>query len=315
MTTKKGILPGILLILTAGTLWGGLSTSVQFLFASDPTLTALRLVTMRQLAAGALFVLGATFFMPRAVWSVWRDARTIRDIFISGFLVFASHTAFFEAIYWSNAGTGAVMLTTVPLFAGLWAALRDRRPVGGIEAACFLLATAGVLLIVTDGDFSGLQFSPLAILWGLVSAVSGAAYSIQPHRVIAKAGVIPVVAWSMVAGGLCSSVITPPWTISVDWSVAEAGAFGFIVLFGTIAAFSLYMTGLRYVTPVMAGLLNCAEPLSAFLFSIVLLGDRFGAWQTTGVALVLANVCLLALGSRPRKPKPGNAGRQSDDGR
>ena len=42
-------------------------------------------------------------------------------------------------------------------------------------------------------------------------------------------------------------------------------------------------------------LLNCAKPLSAFLFSILFLGDRFGFWQCIGVAQVLANVCLLAL--------------------
>lgn len=298
--TKKNILPGILLILTAGTLWGGLSTSVQFLFASDPTLTPFELVTLRQLSAGVLFVLGASLFMPERMWAIWRDWRVVRDIFLSGFLVFVSHSSFFEAIYYSNAGTGAVMLTVVPLFAALWAAFRERRMVSSIEAFCFLLATAGVLLIVTDGNFSGLQFSPLAILWGLLSAVSGAAYSIQPHRVIAKVGVIPVVAWSMIAGGICSSIVTPPWSIAIDWSWRETGAFGFIVLFGTIAAFSLYMAGLRYVTPVVAGLLNCAEPLTAFLFSIVLLGDRFGFWQTVGIALVLLNVCLLTLGGQRR---------------
>ena len=58
------------------------------------------------------------------------------------------------------------------------------------------------------------------------------------------------------------------------------------------------MSGLKYLSPVVMGLLNCAEPLSAFLFSIIFLGDRFGAWQCLGVAMVLANVCLLTLAPR-----------------
>ena len=55
------------------------------------------------------------------------------------------------------------------------------------------------------------------------------------------------------------------------------------------------MSGLKYVSPVMAGLLNCTEPLSAFLFSILLLGDTLGLAQFVGILLVMANVCLLAL--------------------
>ena len=67
------------------------------------------------------------------------------------------------------------------------------------------------------------------------------------------------------------------------------------VLFGTVAAFWCYLSGLKWISPVVAGLLNCLEPLSAFFFSIVLLGDRIGAVQAIGIALVVSNVALLAL--------------------
>ena len=40
------------------------------------------------------------------------------------------------------------------------------------------------------------------------------------------------------------------------------------------------------------------EPLSAIVFSMVLLGDVLGLWQAVGVVLVLANICLLALARR-----------------
>lgn len=68
--------------------------------------------------------------------------------------------------------------------------------------------------------------------------------------------------------------------------------------FGTVAAFWLYLTGLKYISPVVSGLVVCLEPLSAIVFSIVLLGDVLGLWQAVGVVLVLANICLLALARR-----------------
>ena len=298
---NRSLLLGILLILSAGTLWGAMGTAVQFLFLSGSEglgLTPLGLVTLRQLCAGSLFVATASLFIPKRMWSVWRRPGDLRDIAVSGVIVFCAHYTFFESIYWSNAGTGAILLTTVPLFCGLWQAVRERRMVSRIELACFLLATAGVLLIVTDGEFEELKFSPLALAWGLTSLVFAAAYSIQPLAVIRRAGVVPVVAWGLLAGGLVAAMVCRPWTLSITPTPPGLVAFGFIVLFGTIAAFTLYMIGLKHVSPVVAGLLNCAEPLSAFLFSIALLGDRFGMWQTAGVALVLANVVLLALGKR-----------------
>lgn len=44
----------------------------------------------------------------------------------------------------------------------------------------------------------------------------------------------------------------------------------------------------------VAGLLNSAEPLAGYFFSMLLLGDVLGFWQTAGIALVIANVALLA---------------------
>ena len=300
LNMSSNLLKGIACIFLAGTFWGAMGTAVQFLFSASSTLSPLQLVVMRQLCAGAVFIAAASCVMPRAIWGIFRSGRDVAAVAVSGVIVFLAHYSFFESIYYSNAGTGAILLTIVPLLAGVWAAVRHRRWMTATEVLCFVLATMGVVLIVTDGDFSKLQFSPLALVWGIISAVCAAVYSIQPISVIRRAGVVPVVAWGLLVGGLCGSCICPPWTIHVSWDWTEWGAFGFIVLFGSIAAFTLYMLGLRCVSAVIAGLLNCAEPLSAFFFSILLLGDRFGGWQTVGVLLVLSNVCLLAL-ARPRR--------------
>ena len=79
-----------------------------------------------------------------------------------------------------------------------------------------------------------------------------------------------------------------------EWTAASAGAFAFLVLFGTMFAFWSFLAGLRHVSPVVAGLLNSAEPLAGYFFSMLFLGDVLGFWQTAGIALVIANVALLA---------------------
>ena len=183
MPVDRSNLAGVALVLLAGILWGAMGTSVQYLFSSGAFETPLELVTLRQLCAGSLFVLVMSLVRPRAIWRLWTDRRMVIDAAVSGALLFGAHNAFFESIYYSNAGTGAILLVTVPLWCGLWSAIVNRRPVPRLEIACFLLAAAGVSLIVTDGDFSGLVFSPMAIVWGLVSSFMAAAYNIQQRFV------------------------------------------------------------------------------------------------------------------------------------
>ena len=160
---------GIALVMSAGIFWGSMGTAVQYLFSLG-SFKPVGLVEMRLLAAGLILLAAASFIDPKATWGVWRNRRDAIDVIVSGLALFGSHATFFQAIYYSNAGTAAILLTIVPLLAGLWLAARGRRRLQVSDGACFLLATAGVALIITDGDFSRLVFSPLALFWGLASA-------------------------------------------------------------------------------------------------------------------------------------------------
>lgn len=288
----------MLLIAVAAILWGAMGTAVQFVFACDAGFTPLSLVSFRQLAAGLLFVLIGTACSRQRMMRVFAARRNLIDVFINGVLIFGAHYTFFKAIFYSNAGTGAILLTLVPLLSGIWLTLTRHRPIEPVEILCFVLASAGVALIVTDGNFATLKFSPLAIVWGLLSACFAAAYCIQPLSVIARIGVTPVVGWGFLFGGLFSCLFCHPWKVHVAWTAEVACGFAFIALIGTVIAFWVYLMGLRWVSPVIAGLLTCLEPLSAFAFSVMLLSDVIGTMQAMGIALVLSNVCLLTLSRR-----------------
>lgn len=286
---------GFLLTVIASIFWGAMGTAVQHLFLVKSGFSALGLVTLRQLSAGLLFVAIGTILMPRKMWSVFSDHKLLFEIVVSGVLVFLAHFCFFHSIFYSNAGTAAIFLTLNPLLAGIWLALFRGRQMSAVELVCMVLAALGVTLMVTDGDFTGLKFSAMAVVWGLCSAVFATAFSIQPQKPSSKIGVTVVIAWAFLFGGLIASVFCPPWTLEINWNLTVAADFSFIVLFGTVAAFWLYLTGLKYISPVVSGLVVCLEPLSAIVFSMVLLGDILGFWQTVGVVLVLANICLLAI--------------------
>ena len=117
---SRPFLKGFLLVVFASILWGAMGTVVQYLFSVPSGFTALGLVTLRQLAAGTIFVAAASLFMPKAMWGIFKNPRDLLDIVVAGIFVFAGHYGFFQSIYYSNAGTGAVLLTLVPLLSGLF---------------------------------------------------------------------------------------------------------------------------------------------------------------------------------------------------
>ena len=125
--------------------------------------------------------------------------------------------------------------------------------------------------------------------------IFSAAYSIQPRKLIMKVGVGPVVGFGMLFGGLVASVMNPPWTMNVQWTVLSVSAFTYVVLVGTVAAFWCYLSGLKYVSAVIVGLMVCFEPLSAYLLSVFAFDLRIGMWEGAGICLVLLNVLVLSL--------------------
>lgn len=72
-------------------------------------------------------------------------------------------------------------MTTGPLFVTGWTAYAERRAITKEEWISIALATAGVSLLVTKGDFSTLDFSPAGVLWGIASAAWGPSARCSPN--------------------------------------------------------------------------------------------------------------------------------------
>ncbi len=295
----SAFLLGAGLSIVASLCWGGLAVAVQHLFQTGQ-FEPIELSCLRLLGAGVGFVLIGYAIRAKNMSCVFRSWKDLRQIFTAGVMVYLAHLTFFLAVYYSNAGTGAIFLAFTPLITAAWLALVENKPFQLVEAFCFVLAGGGVALIVTDGDFTTLKFSPYSIFWGLGCAFMSVAYALYPRKVMARVGVTAVVSWSILFGGIASTVLVNPLAVasSVQWTPIVVFDYSYIVLFGTILAFWCYLKSLSLISPVAVGLIVCLEPTSAFFFSILLLGETLGLIQTIGVAMVLANVVILTLARR-----------------
>lgn len=287
---KAGHGKGVALAVAGSVLWGASGIAGQFLL-QDRGVTPEWLSAARMIGAGILLLGLDGLRCGGDIFSIWKSRHEALLLLLFGVLgMVGVQYTYFAAIALSNAATATILQYTMPILVILWTAFAERTRPSGRVLAALVLAVGGVLLLVTRGEWGTLAVSPEALFWGLLSAAGAAFYIVQPKRLIRRWRSSLVVGWGMLIGGLflspLASLAAPPGL----WDLPAYGALAFVVVFGTAAAFSLYISSVAYIEPGEASLLNSMEPLSSILFSVALLGMTFGVAELCGAAAILAAV-------------------------
>lgn len=281
------------MILTAATLWGLNGTVAQYVFGQGVQPGSL--VTIRMIGSGILLILLGLMQKDANVINIWKSRVDRRKVLVFGLVgILGSQYTFFVSIEQGNAAAAALLQYMAPLFIMLYVAFRFRKMPSGKEFIALFLAIGGTSLLVTNGSFDSLNIPASAVVWGLSSAVTLAVYTLYPVQLLSKWGSVVVVGWGMVIGGLCLSLIHPPWEIVTQISTPTTSLLIlFIVIFGTLVPYYLFIDSLRLVQPTEASIIACAEPLAAVIVSILWLHIPFGLMQSAGGLCIIVAVLLL----------------------
>ncbi len=285
---------GIGLALLGSILWGVSGTAAQVLFADhvDPAW----LVAVRMTLAG-LMLLGATCAKEGAAkaFAPWRERYSAVRMMVFGLagLLGVQYT-YFAAIHAGNAATATVLQYMAPIVIVAYASARARRFPSLAQMSCLFLAMAGCGLLVTDGHMGRLAVSGWCVVWGLLSAVAVAVYSIFPIPLIARFGPMSVTAWGMLVGGTAMDLFTFPRHEMPHLTFGAWYLVAFVVVFGTLVPFYLYLASLRDITPADASMVASGEPLAATVLAVSVLHQPLGWAGMLGIVCVLGTVTLLA---------------------
>ncbi|MDO5375463.1 MAG: DMT family transporter [Staphylococcus rostri] len=287
---------GYVLVIIGATFWGIGGTVSQWLFQHE-NLDVSWFVAVRLVISGLLLIVIAFMTQGVKVFVVWWDKRAATQMIIYGiFGMLAVQYTFMSAINYGNAAVATLLQYLGPIFIIFYLVLTKVTKFGVKEALAIVLALSGTYLLLTNGHFENLQVPKRAIIWGLLSAVALAFYTVYPVRLLARWGSLNVVGWGMFIGGIALSFVHPPWQVALsDWSMQTHLLFWFAIIFGTMLAFWFYIDSLHYLFPHEAGLLGTIEPLTALLTSVVWLNVSFGAWQLLGIVLIILMVIVLSV--------------------
>jgi len=290
-------LKGVLMALLAATLWGVSGTCGQFLF-QERAMAVEWLMAVRMLGAGILLLLVALLRKDRHMWLIWRDRSDRRRLLIFGILgMLTVQYSYFAAIKHSNAATATILQFSAPVLIAIYLAVRYGKRLNAMGYLAIFLAVLGTFLLVTHGNIRSLSISPLAFALGMASAVSLALYTLMPGRLLDKYSALSVIGWGLFIGGVAISLLRPPWDVAgIEWDEYTYANTLFVVLFGTLVPFYVYLKAVQLIGGQKASLLTSAEPLSATLLAVLWLGVSFQALDWLGALLIISTVFLLSAG-------------------
>ncbi len=288
-------------------LWGLSGTAAQYLF-DHANIVPGWLVTIRMGTAGIL-ILGYGILRQGLVptFGLWtrRDWRSLVVFGLVGLL--GVQYSYLAAIQTGNAATATLLQYVGPSLVTLWVAMRVRHwpPLRQLLAVASTLI--GTWLVVSDGHLALFTVPVGAVVWGLLSAVTLAFYTLYPGPLLKRWGATSVVGWGMLVGAFASALRWPPWVVTgiparhpVVWLL-----LGFIVIGGTTIAFLLYLMSLSRIAPSTASVLTSAEPLVATVASVVWLHVHLHFLQDVGASLIILGVVILALRPEVHSHRPG----------
>jgi len=285
---------GFFCAVIAAILFGVGGTFAQFLF-ENRGINLQWLVGVRLLGGGIILLAFAAARDGHGVLAPLRDKKDALQLLIFGVLGMLSvQYTYFAAIKESNTATATVMQYTAPAMIAAWMAMRAKRWPTGKEYLAIGLAMTGTFFLVTHGNFSALSITGIALFWGIASAVAAAFNSIQPAGLLHKYSAAYITGWGMLIGGIALSFVRQPWDVEGVFDATTYLFIAFILLFGSLAAFYLYLKAIRLIGPQFTSLLSCAEPLSAAVLAVLWLGVSFGPMDWLGTVLILTTIGLLA---------------------
>ncbi len=300
----------ILAVVAAAVLFGTTGTT-QALGPDDTT--PLSVGVMRLVVGGTALALIGWLLARRRRSRTGAPPRraTARDLALmatTGVCLAAYQPLFFLGTECNGVAVGTVIaLGSAPVLAGILEWALTRRTPSGTWVLATALATLGVVLLGIGGDAGATAGAdPLGIL-GSVGAGASFAVVANAQRRLMDAGRDPfTVAGAMGAWSALVAALALPF-VDLSWLAENRGlAMALWLGIATIAvAYTLFTWGLERLSAGTAATLTLAEPLTASLLGILVLGERLSALAIVGLAVLAGGLILLAWGARsPRDPVP-----------
>ncbi len=218
--------------------------------------------------------------------------------------VAAYQLTFFSAVDRTGVAVGTVVaIGSGPAFTGLLGRVAGGEPLRARWVVATALACAGVALLVGGGG--GAEVAPGGVALALVAGASYASYTVAAKRLL-TAGHRPEAVMAR-AFGLGAVLLLPVLVATGGGGLGSPGGLALVLFLGavpTALAYVLFARGLERLGSGETATLTLAEPLTASLLGVLVLGEAPTPAAVAGGLLVLGGLLALAAPVRGRGDPP-----------
>lgn len=276
----------LLALLTVYVVWGSTYLAIQVALEAFPPFL---LMGTRFLVAGAVLY----------AWLKWRGAvnpsrREWRDAGIVGILLLGGGMGLTAvAQQYVSSGMTAVFIACSPFILALCVGMFGQWP-NGREWIGIMVGFSGAVLLASGGEFSAQPIGAIALLGAIVAWNIG---SVLSQRKLTLAPGAMGFASEMLLGGLFlvgvgllrGEAFTAPMTGSALF------AWGYLVVAGSLAAFTAYMYLLSTVSPSLVSSYAYVNPVIAVILGSLFAGETVGTREALAMVVILGSVVMLTM--------------------
>ena len=282
----------------AAVMWGISGLFAESLFKVSSKITPIWLTQVRLIISGIVLLIIATVLHQKP-FSVLKDKKNTLHIIAYGiFGLLPVQVFYFIAIEMANASIATILQFIGPFFVLTYLAVTHQQVLRKLDVLAAILAFIGVFLLSTHGNFNQLAITPLALFFGLLSAVGEASYTLIPVKLVKRVSSLVVTGWGMLFAGIGLMIVYPRFPAIPNTPRAWLDVSAIIII-GTIIPFQIMANALRYVKPSTVSLLDAFEPLSATVGSVLIFGLVMSGMDWLGTLLVIGAV--LGLNFTPKR--------------
>ena len=250
-------------------------------FAAHIGLTGSQVVLLRTLIGGTMLtalVLAQGGFDREAVRSEWKW------LILGGAALGANWVALFEAYRLLNVSLATLIYYVGPMLVLLLSHMLFREQLTGRKIAAICLVAVGLICISGSIAFGGL--SAAGLVTAIVSALFYSSLIIFNKRIVRTSGMQT----AAIELDVAFVVVLIYVLLTVGLPHPEKAALPYILVIGLVntgLAYLLYFSGLQKLPGQSVALISYVDPVSALLFSALLLHETMTPVQLIGAVLII----------------------------
>lgn len=265
--------------------------------------------------ASLRFVLATAILMPLLLIREGRPSKTtahhLPTLILMGITgIFGFNALLFLGLQTTTATNASLITAAQPMAVPLFSIPLLRERLTSIQVVGIILSFLGVVYLIGQGSLTSIlqmQFN-IGDLLVVLSVLAAALYNTLSKKMIGIFSPVAATAWACLWGTILLALfalLDPAWQNLDRVTVVGYFAIVYMAVFGTVGTYVLFYAGMKAVPASTAAIFTNVIPLTAVVWSAILLGERLTIYVLVSAVVVLTGVFLTTQGpSLGRKRKP-----------